>query len=183
MDDGPYRRLDDPDNREFLQYLAQGRTPPELMMAGGSGGSGNVTVGLIDKRTEDYIVPFRSFSGTGQSLRSETSGTEDKDDDDDTVFESSTLSTPPSNDNDGTAATIAAVQVRLPNGQRRAVRLPVTSTLRDLAARVVGSSSPTDALPPRFRLVAGFPPQPLRGSDTIGGAHLKGAQVSLQPAV
>lgn len=179
VDDGPYRRLDDPNNREFLQYLSQGRTPPELLSLseGISSSSGNVTVGLIDKRTEEYVEPFRSFSGTGQSLRGdENSAVASNDDNDDTLFEVSAL--PPPSDND-VNATIAAVQVRLPNGQRRAVRLPVTSTIRDLAARVVSGS---DA-PARFRLVAGFPPKPLRGSDTIEGAQLKGAQVSLQPVV
>ena len=47
VDDGPYRRLDDPANADFLRSLARGQTPAELVS---DGEGGNVTVGLIDKR-------------------------------------------------------------------------------------------------------------------------------------
>jgi len=34
VDDGPYRRLNDPANADFLRSLAMGRTPRELMEEG-----------------------------------------------------------------------------------------------------------------------------------------------------
>lgn len=49
VDDGPYRRLDDPANADFLRSLARGQTPAEIVAEGEGGG--NVTVGLIDKRS------------------------------------------------------------------------------------------------------------------------------------
>jgi hypothetical protein len=62
----------------------------------------------------------------------------------------------------------------LTNGQRRVVRLDVNATVQQLAASV------RDASAGRFRLVSGFPPQPLKGGATILEAGLKGAQVSMQ---
>lgn len=158
MDDGPYRRLDDPANAEFLRALASGRTPPELAQE-------DVIVGLIDKRSEEYVETFQSFSGAGESLgTSDPSGV---------VF-------PP---NDAAAASPPAITssdtriaVRLTNGKRHIVKLQAnTHTVGDLAAQL-----PADG---PFRLVAGFPPQPLMdASVTIEAAGLNGAQVSMQSA-
>ena len=64
VDDGPYRRVDDPENADFLRSLAMGRTPRELA------DEGNVTVNLVDKRSQEYVETFRSFSGAGASLGS-----------------------------------------------------------------------------------------------------------------
>ena len=163
MDDGPYRRLDDPSNKPFLTSLAQGLTPRELYE---DGSNGNVVVGLIDKRTEDYEEEFRSFSGTGQSLGSTQSPV-----DDDTVFDPATLGEPAATT---ATATMTAIQVRLANGQRRVVRLDVNASVQELAASV------RDAATGRFRLVSGFPPQPVKATATILEAGLKGAQVSMQ---
>merc|ERR1711865_1224784 len=79
VDDGPYRRLDDPANAEFLRYLARGQTPRELLAASSADAAegtgprtGNITVGLVDKRKEDYVETFRSFSGGGTTLGTST---------------------------------------------------------------------------------------------------------------
>ena len=58
VDNGPYRRLDDPANAGFLRALAIGQTPPELMA---EAGPHRVLFGLIDKRSEEYVETFRSF--------------------------------------------------------------------------------------------------------------------------
>jgi UBX domain-containing protein 1 len=174
VDDGPYRRLDDPNNREFLTSLAKGQTPLEMFEDEvGKGAGGDVVVGLIDKRSEDYVEPFRSFSGAGQSLGSASQGGPPQDDG--TVFDPSSLAGPPPPPPAGaSSATTTAIQVRLINGQRRVVRLDVNATVQNLAASV------GDAASGRFRLVAGFPPQAVRSAATILEAGLKGAQVSMQ---
>lgn len=62
VDDGPYRRLDDVNNTEFLTSLARGRIPRELQPQAQQGGDDNdededddnipeVMVGLVDRRT------------------------------------------------------------------------------------------------------------------------------------
>lgn len=166
MDDGPYRRLDDPANGEFLRSLAMGRTPREL-----SEEDENVVVGLVDKRDQDYEEEFRSFSGQGTSLGTSAA----------TASANGTFNpvelpeTPPAVD-DGKPAT--SIQVRLSNGQRRVIRINLNATVADLAANLR-----SDAGSDSFRLVSGFPPRPLEdASATIDAAGLKGAQVSMQKA-
>ena len=159
-----------------------GRTPQELMEGDGegsdSGSGGNVVVGLVDKRGEEYVEEFRSFSGHGQAIGSAAPAAGS---DDPTLFEPSSLPEPPAPTAAEGAAT-TAIQVRLPNGQRRVVKLPVTSTVSELAARVVhgGGNGNGAGIDHSFQLLFGFPPKPLDGAATVEGAGLKGAQVSMK---
>lgn len=170
VDDGPYRRLDDPDNAEFLRSLAMGRTPRELTEEEG----GNIVVGLVDKRSQDYEEKFQSFSGTGASL-----GTTTRTANAGGVFDPATL--PPTSsttETTATSTTTTSIAVRLLNGKRKVVSIALTATVTDLAAHLRDEA---DGVP--FRLVAGFPPKPLENATaTIADAGLKGAQVSMQKA-
>lgn len=174
MDDGPYRRLDDPSNAEFLRDLARGQTPRELLSeaTGGTatGGGGSVVVGLIDKRNEEYVPEFRFFSGQGESLGAPAAAAAG----DTSIFDPATLTLP-----DTAAATPSdptSIQIRLLSGQRRVVRISLLATVADLAAHVVD-----DADGSSFQLIAGFPPKPLQDpACTIQEAGLKGAQVSMK---
>lgn len=169
MDDGPYRRLDDPANGDFLRAIAMGRTPRELIPE--EGGGGDVTVGLVDKRTEDYVETFRSFSGTGATLGASSSSTTAGG-----TFDPATLSSPPPAIDTGRPAT--SIAVRLLNGKRHVVKLNLDATVNDLAAHLVPHAESNS-----FRMVTGFPPKPLTDpSSTIEAAGLKGAQVSMQKA-
>jgi UBX domain-containing protein 1 len=158
VDDGPYRRLEDPENADFLRSLAMGRTPRELT------GEGNVTVNLVDKRSEEYVENFRSFSGTGTSLGTTTTTS-------DGVFEpsssSSSSSTSPQAD---TSRPSTSIQVKLLNGKRHVVKINLDATVATLASMLPAEEP--------FRLVTGFPPQPLLDPEaTIEESGLKGAQV------
>lgn len=162
VDDGPYRRLDDPANASFLRSLARGQTPDELR----GDGNGNTTVGLIDKRSEDYVETFRSFSGAGQSL-GVTEGVSNGG-----VFDPSSLPSP--SEDEGPTTSIA---VRMLDGKRKVVKIALSATVQELAARVAPGLSDS------FRIVAGFPPKPLEdSSQTVEAAGLKGARVQLQKA-
>jgi len=132
----------------------------------------NVVVGLVDKRTEDYVEEFRSFTGHGTSLGTAAPASTD----DSTVFDPSSLAAPSGAEGGGTTT---AIQVRLANGQRRVVRLPLTATVQDLAAHAVHGGQQGD-IDGHFQLLFGFPPKPLEGTATIQDAGLKGAQVSLK---
>ena len=139
--------------------MAAGLTPREL-------DEGDTVVGLVDKRNQDYVEEFRSFSGQGNSLGGSTvveGG----------VFDPASL---------GAAAEVDASQpttsiaVRLLNGKRKIVKLNLTSTVGDLVSHLSDAGEP-------FRLVAGFPPKPLTDtSATIEASGLKGAQVSMNKA-
>lgn len=164
VDDGPYRRLDDPANGEFLRALAQGRTPRELEE---EGSGGNVMVGLVDKRDQDYVEEFRSFSGAGTSLGSTAPATTDG------TFDPATLTAPAAVDESQPTTSIA---VRTLAGKRQIVKINLSSTVQDLAAHLTEAAGGQ-----AFRLSAGFPPQALAdGSATVEAAGLKGAQVSMQ---
>ena len=169
VDDGPYRRLDDPANAGFLRALAIGQTPPELMA---DAGPGEITVGLIDKRSEEYVETFRSFSGAGTALGAEASGGST-----DGVFDPATLSeTPPEVDASQPTTSIA---VRLPNGQRKVVKVNLSMTVLQVATHI------RPHLPEQvpFRIVSGFPPKPLEdAAATVEDAGLKGAQVQIKKA-
>lgn len=178
VDDGPYRRLDDPENAGFLRSLARGQTPDELR---GDGPGGNTTVGLVDKRREDYVETFRSFSGAGQSLRSETTADANGGGAANGVFDASSLPAPPSEDTTDASAPTTSIAVRMLDGSRKVVKIALGATISELASRAAAASNATIAGP--FRIVAGFPPKPLTdGNQTVEEAGLKGAQVKLAKA-
>jgi UBX domain-containing protein 1 len=174
VDDGPYRRLDDPANARFLRSLARGQTPEELI---GDGPGGNTTVGLVDKRKEEYVETFRSFSGAGQSLggggaSSGAEGTGAATG----VFDPSSL--PAASEAGGDTTSIAVTML---DGSRKVVKVALTATVTELASRAAAASNSTISVP--FRIVAGFPPKPLEdGNQTVEEAGLKGARVRLQKA-
>lgn len=152
--------MDDPANRDFLRALAAGRTPQEL-----SEQNENVVVGLIDKRDQEYVETFQSFSGAGESLGSSQSSTSA------TTSVFATLVPTPELDASQPSTSIA---VRLLNGKRKIVKINLSSSVAQLAS-AIGEETP-------FRLVSGFPPAPLEANKTIEEAGLKGAQVSVQKA-
>mmetsp|Transcript_19930 Transcript_19930/g.37799 ORF Transcript_19930/g.37799 Transcript_19930/m.37799 type:complete len:249 (-) Transcript_19930:85-831(-) len=167
VDDGPYRRLDDPANGDFLRAIAMGRTPRELIP---EEGGGDVTVGLVDKRNEDYVETFRSFSGAGTTLGAPSAASAGG------TFDPATLPSPPPAVDAGRPST--SIAVRLLNGKRQVVKVNLDATVNDLAAHLVPHAESNS-----FRMVAGFPPKPLTDpSATIEAAGLKGAQVSMQKA-
>ena len=173
VDDGPYRRLDDPENAAFLRSLAMGRTPQELTEEDG----GNIVVGLVDKRSQEYVEKFQTFSGTGASL-----GTTTRTANAGGVFDPASLpavpTAPPVESTTSSATTTTSIAVRLLNGKRKVVQMALTATVTDLAAQLRDEAAGTT-----FRLVAGFPPKPLEDATaTIADAGLKGAQVSMQKA-
>ena len=148
-----------------------GRAPRELTE---ENDGGEVVVGLVDKRKEDYVEEFRSFSGQGTSLGSATTNTDASATD---VFDAATLTAQPAPTVNSDAPT-TAIQVRLSNGQRRVVRLNLDMTVQHLAAHAAHAAGDSSL---SFRLVSGFPPKPLPDpSATIEAAGLKGAQVSMQ---
>jgi len=164
VDDGPYRRLDDEANAEFLRSLAMGRTPRELVE------EGHVTVNLVDKRSEEYIETFRSFSGAGTSLGGASDATHYNGGG---VYDPSTQSSLSTLLDSSKPTT--SIQVKLLNGKRQVVKINLNATVATLAAMLQATEP--------FRLVTGFPPRPLTDMNaTIEECGLQGAQVMMQKA-
>lgn len=165
VDDGPYRRVDDAENADFLHSLAMGRTPRELA------NEGNVTVNLVDKRSQEYVETFRSFSGAGASLGTSSGNSTDG------VIDPSTLTLSPPPENDANKPT-TSIQVKLLNGKKKVVKIHLDATVGVLASMLV-----QDAAGESFRLTTGFPPKPLTDMDaTIADSGLQGAQVIMKKA-
>ena len=166
IDDGPYRRLDDPANADFLRALAMGRTPAELV----EGDDGNVvTVGLVDKRREDYVETFQSFSGAGATLGASNAVTGSS-------IDPSSLPEAQALD---PSRPFTSIQVRLPNGKRQILKINLDVPVLQLAAQVAPLLQ--DDTTSSFQLVAGFPPTPLEDfAATVEAAGLKGAQVQVK---
>lgn len=188
VDDGPYRRLDDPANAEFLRYLARGQTPRELLASVEEGtgprtGTGNITVGLVDKRKEDYVETFRSFSGGGTTLGTSTTLSTAATGGDTAaatgIYDPTAVVPPADAAGPGDTTSIA---VRLLDGKRIVLKVRLDGTLADLAARIVQQAPIRPSQP--FRLVSGFPPTPIPHPPTasIRAAGLQGAQIQLQKA-
>jgi len=168
VDDGPYRRLDDPANAEFLRSLAMGRTPRELV---DEGTDGNVTVGLVDKRNQEYVETFRSFSGAGSALGSTTAPPTNG------VIDPS--QPPPTAPAAADGAT-TSVQVRLISGKRLVLKVPVTGTVLHLVNEIISSG---DAGSDPFLLMGGFPPRQITDwNATIKESGLAGAAVTQKKA-
>lgn len=156
-----------------------GRTPRELL-SDSTNDSGDVVVGLVDKRKEDYVETFQSFSGTGETLG--TSRSHASSGGEGGVFWPASLPVvapphePPSSSS-STAVGMTSVQVRMLNGKRKVLRVALSSTVEHLAALLVQETATTEP----FRLVSGFPPQPLKHPhQSLEEAGLKGASVQMQ---
>jgi len=214
IDDGPYRRLDDPENASFLTSLARGQTPTELLpgAAAGGGGAGaggikNITVGLIDKRKEEYVETFRSFSGAGTTLGASggggTAGSASAAADggsinNNGIFDPTSLPVPNvghagGSTTEGAAGETTSIAVRMLDGKRKIIKIRLDATIEELAALIVQASNTTISI--SFRIVSGFPPKPIIRADgdnadgngvskatTIMDSGLKGAQIQLQKA-
>lgn len=172
VDDGPYRRLDDPANADFLRALAMGRTPAELLEDGDSNPSGNVTVGLVDKRQEEYVETFRSFSGAGATLGGSAA--------DSSAPTGSTVdpaNLPAAQALDASKPS-TSIQVRLPNGKRKVLKVNLDVPVLQLAAQTAPLLEDTSS---SFQMISGFPPKPLEDlASTVEAAGLKGAQVQIK---
>eukprot|EP00555_Chaetoceros_dichaeta_P004860 CAMPEP_0198258582 /NCGR_PEP_ID=MMETSP1447-20131203/7962_1 /TAXON_ID=420782 /ORGANISM="Chaetoceros dichaeta, Strain CCMP1751" /LENGTH=286 /DNA_ID=CAMNT_0043945733 /DNA_START=104 /DNA_END=964 /DNA_ORIENTATION=- len=196
IDDGPYRRLDDPANSEFLRSLARGMTPQELRDVGGEGGAAaggaGVVVGLEDKRGMEYEDDtdrngtggasgggggggsdgFQSFSGAGQSLTSDDAKQPAAAAGTSGVTSSSSSAAPPAIDE---SKPTTLIQIRLLNGKRLKVKVNCDSPVSVLPQHINASGDGGEA---DYVLSSGYPPRILDDLEvSVEEAGLKGAQV------
>jgi len=177
VDNGPFRRLDDPSNAPFLTDLSKGRTPKELEADIQKGGEDRViTIGLLDKRFEDYENQnksndsFQTFSGIGTSLGHSNISSSNTG-----VITPGTTSptTFPFDEN----RPYTSIQVRLMNGNRLVKRVNVDNPVSVLVEYVIQAMGDDDLRP--FVLISGFPPRILtQFGKTVEESQLKGAQVT-----
>lgn len=185
IDDGPYRRLDDPSNAEFLRDLARGVTPRELFADsddGGSNGNRDMEVGLVDKRQMEYEDDVSrgsgtasastpaAFSGVGQSLGSSTptEGVIERSSSDSNQQQ---VTLPPTPDE---SKPITTIQIRLHSGKRLIVKCNLDDTIQTLVLHIEAAGVGDES----YVLSSGYPPRVLNDfTKTIEECGLKNAQV------
>ncbi|KAL3509862.1 hypothetical protein ACH5RR_029263 [Cinchona calisaya] len=173
IDDGPLRRLDDPENASFLESIRRSECPKELQPANAST---VVHVNLI-RKDENYNVPERSslpFQGVGRTLGSSSN----------TMSVEPTTIVPPLIT--APAPTIGlvvdqalpstSIQLRLADGTRMVSRFNYHHTIRDIRG-FIDASRPGGSGAYQLQTV-GFPPNQLIDLDqTIEEAGLANSVV------
>lgn len=198
VDNGPYRRLNDQSNAEFLTSLARGMIPRELSQeAAETGSEGEVMVGLVDRRAEEYDPEkhgkeraagsgdangggsqFHSFSGEGQSLGASSASASSA------AASTNGVINPTSQVNSTTPSPVdpsrpsTSIAIRLLNGKRLVVKINLDQPVSSLGQHI-GSQAGQES----YVLTSGFPPRVLEDLGvTVEVAGLKGAQVVLKKA-
>ncbi|XP_058220378.1 plant UBX domain-containing protein 4-like [Rhododendron vialii] len=159
VDDGPLRRLDDPENASFLQSIAKSECPKELVPADRKT---TVQVQLMRKE-ENCPIPEKrvpTFQGMGRTLGSSSTSTEP------TEATTTTLTTAPAPAMglvvvDTLPST--SIQLRLADGTRMVSRFNYHHTVRDIRA-FIDASRPGGVRTYQLQTV-GFPPKQLTDLD------------------
>ncbi|KAK1261315.1 UBA and UBX domain-containing protein [Acorus gramineus] len=174
VDDGPLRRMDDPENASFLESIKNSECPKELQPADRRTA---VNVNLI-RREENYKEPerpYNPFQGVGRTLASESSAPSDP---------IVTPSTPnPSASSPSTVGLsvneslpTTSIQLRLADGTRMVARFNYHHTVGDVRA-FIDASRPGGARTYKLQTV-GFPPKVLTdAAQTIEQAGIANSVV------
>ncbi|KAL7528446.1 hypothetical protein ACHAWF_002565, partial [Thalassiosira exigua] len=191
VDDGPYRRLSDPSNAEFLTSLARGTIPRELSEeAREAGGDGEVMVGLVDRRGQEFDPDqreqggggrrgeggggFQSFAGEGQSLGGDACDATAASSSGGIVDPSVAVAPQPLD----ASRPSTSVAVRLLNGKRVVVKVNLNAPVSEIGHHI-GTQAGTDP----YIMTSGYPPARIEDlGTTVEEAGLKGAQVVLKKA-
>lgn len=166
VDNGPFRRLDDPANKEFLRDLAEGLVPKELEATATPGKGADVR--LVDKQNEDYVAPaYVAYGGEGQTMGS-------------TVAEGAVMSATSAPEAEEVPEVDASqpsttLQIRLHDGRRVRAQLNMHHTVRHIHAVIAREGAGGVS----YMLIAGYPPAPLTDASlTLEKAGLKNASVT-----
>jgi len=158
IDDGEFRKKDEPQNKKFMEEVEKGYIPNELVKKGIT----DLGIEMDDQRDKDYEPPkeekkFHAFTGAGKSLSSvNTQGLHvDKN-----VTSNVDKSKP-----------TCKVNIRLFNGEVVSEDFNLTQTFQDVINFVKKKSGSNN-----FSLLDGFPPRPITAfNKTIQELHLEGS--------
>ncbi|KAK7320530.1 hypothetical protein VNO77_30083 [Canavalia gladiata] len=164
VDDGPLRRLDDPQNAPFLESIKNSECPKELEPADRRTA---VHVNLT-RREENYPQPVRPrhlpFQGVGRTLGSSIPGGETADESIQTTGASQISAPAPSM---GLVVDesqpVTSIQLRLADGTRMVSRFNHHHTIRDVRG-FIDASRPGGARSYQLQTM-GFPPKQLADLD------------------
>lgn len=154
VDDGEFQDYNNPENKQFMKELNDGKIPKKLRQKYPKGG---LSVSLSDKTEQKYTPPppppYIAFSGAGTSLsdaKPTTKFTKKKGVLDNFLLE------PNRN------KPITTIQVRLLDGTRVPVEANLDTPVRDIFNHIATVSGTS-----QFQLFGGFPPKQLSLETTI----------------
>ncbi|KAI8783953.1 NSFL1 cofactor p47 [Biomphalaria glabrata] len=136
IDDGPLRDYNDPENKSFLDSIARGEVPQDLVR---EARGGEVSLDMEDHRTEDYVKPkvtVKAFSGAGHMLGSTEPNSF-------SPTPSVIKCAPPSGDRIPPPPTVddklpvTNVQLRLADGKRMVLKLNNTHRISDIRQHII----------------------------------------------
>ncbi|KAJ7964812.1 Plant UBX domain-containing protein [Quillaja saponaria] len=159
VDDGPLRRLDDPENAPFLESIRKSECPKELEPA-----SRSTTVQVsLTRRDENYPEPLKHhhapFQGVGRTLGS-SSGTNEAASE--PIVADSSVNTAPLPSMGlvvNESLPVTSIQLRLGDGTRMVSRFNHHHTIRDIRA-FIDASRPGGVRSYQLQTM-GFPPKQL----------------------
>ncbi|XP_015881145.1 plant UBX domain-containing protein 4 [Ziziphus jujuba] len=162
VDDGPLRRLDDPENAPFLESIKNSECPQELEPADRRTA---VHVRLM-RRDEDYPKPVKQhtpFQGLGRTLGSTSSTSSASSEPTAAAISLNTAPLPSMGLVVDESSPLTSVQLRLADGTRMVSRFNYYHTIRDVRS-FIDASRPGG--PRSYQLQAmGFPPKQLNDLD------------------
>lgn len=167
VDDGEPRRMDEPQNAQFMRAIMNGQCPPELIP---QDPRQMVNLNLV-RKGEEYVPPekpkYTVFSGAGHKLTKDDGDqqeVQEVDNGDFTRWKGPDESLP-----------TTSVQIRLADGGRLIAKFNPSQTVGDI--RMFLLTTKPD-LPRNFRLTTSFPTRDLvDNSETIEAAGLGGSVV------
>jgi UBX domain-containing protein 1 len=191
IDNGPFRRLDDPNNADFLRDLARGVTPRELFIMDGDDNDnndasiGDMEVGLVDKRHLEYedddhsqtmnsannatttttTTTTTAFTGVGQSLGSSNhynNNNNTSSSSSNGIITPSTFLTSSPIPSLDESQPITSIQIRLHNGKKIIVKCNLQDTIHTFVSRIIQQQQDNgNSNEQSFVLSSGYPPRVL----------------------
>lgn len=158
VDDGPLRRLDDPENRPFLESVGNSECPLELQPPDRKTA---VHVSLIRKEENCPAQEKRQtpFHGVGRTLASSSVNEDKKVESSDTASSFTTAPAPAIGLSVDQTQPSTSIQLRLADGTRMVSRFNTRHTVRDIRG-FIDASRP--GAPRTYQLqTVGFPPKQL----------------------
>ncbi|KAF5741414.1 hypothetical protein HS088_TW10G00411 [Tripterygium wilfordii] len=162
IDDGPLRRLDDPQNASFLESIKNSECPQELVPADRRT---RVSVDLV-RRNEDYSEPKRGsipFQGSGRTLGSSTSADAPAASEPNAGANLTTAPLPSAGLIVDSSSPSTSIQIRLADGTRMVSRFNYHHTIGDIRAFI--DASRTGGARGYQLQTMGFPPKQLTDWD------------------
>ncbi|XP_071698316.1 plant UBX domain-containing protein 4-like [Rutidosis leptorrhynchoides] len=171
VNDGPLRRLDDPENAPFLESIRKSECPRELEPADRRS---SVLVNLIrrdENRPEPQVASQVAFQGVGRTLGGSSNTDEPL-----TNTNTSTAASPSNSLVLDSSLPSTSIQLRLADGTRMIAHFNYHHTVADIRA-FINASRPDGSRTYQLQTV-GFPPKPLTDpNQTIEQAGLANSVV------